>query len=332
MPENECLFRGEEEVGVVGRVLPAVAEEGGNPPDGVGDARDEGGAVIGRRTCRFVAAGVLRAVAGVVVPAEEVGVPSAVAAGELPVEEGGIRLAGEGGVRPTVGSGVLPAEEGGEQDRVDRWGGSRDVGQTGQAEAVHVGRGPVQDGDEQGRAAGREERRSTSPSGAGTPVSRTQQRRRFSTAAAWAAVSGSGWSRKPAPMLVSHSVWGGSPSWWGTRGFVRSAGVGVVCKGGSSGSGPGGAVTVRERGVRPPARPGATAIADTGRPVRLVTVGEVVTRRNPRAGRRSPTATNRGPPAGLRDATGSLAGWAGNSRSPASNRRISGRSARSGGL
>lgn len=82
-----------------------------------------------------------------------------------------------------------------------------------------------------------------SPSGGARPVSRAQQRSRFSVAAAWAALWGSGSSRGHLRKAGSRSVLGRSRPWCGSTGRVRSAGAGVVgCKAGPQGVVPGNAV------------------------------------------------------------------------------------------
>ena len=103
---------------------------------------------------------------------------------------------GRASVVPAVARVRLAGEQGRDDDGVGRRGLLGGVRQAGQAEAVPAGRGPVEDGDQQGGAAGGERDPEDAVGGAGRSFSRTQQRSRFSTAAAWAAVCGSGWSRR----------------------------------------------------------------------------------------------------------------------------------------
>lgn len=140
-----------------------------------------------------------------------------------------------------AGGVALAGDQGGEGDGVQGGGvGGRGL-EPGRGEPVPAGRGPVADGDEQGGAGGGRGMRSrvpTGPSGRPIPVSRTQHRSRFSTAAASAATAGSGWSRRsgnaagsgprgPAPPTRALPVPSFCRGTLAAAGSLRGAGVGA---------------------------------------------------------------------------------------------------------
>jgi hypothetical protein len=127
--EDEYLLRRQEEVRAVGRVFTAIAEEGGDAAERVGDTRDQSDAVA-------------KAIAGTGTGTDG--------------RAGGARKTGVMGAA-VVGAFCerLPGEQGGDRDGVGWWGVAGGVGQIREAEAVPARRGPVADRGEEVRAAGR---------------------------------------------------------------------------------------------------------------------------------------------------------------------------------